>query len=238
MKFLKTRSFELAAYVKGDESSKLALVLPGRLDTKDYPHMRSHVDYLASRGYFAVSFDPPGTWDSKGDISIYTMTNYLKAINELIEFFGNRPTVLMGHSLGGTVAMLVGSRNDRVTHIITVMSHASAGRINVKRVDGDVQISRRDIPLTEPVSIREFRLPLNFFDDSKKYHSVDEFKNCPKPKLLFFGAKDALVKPEEVRKIFDIAVEPKRIHELDSPHDYRRHPEIIEEVNRIVGEWL
>ena len=65
MNIIKTKTFELAAYTKGDQNSpKLALVLPGRLDTKDYIHNTSLVDYLSRRGYFALSFDPPGTWES------------------------------------------------------------------------------------------------------------------------------------------------------------------------------
>jgi hypothetical protein len=41
-------SLRLATYARGNEKAqKLALVLPGRLDTKDYTHMISHVDYLA-----------------------------------------------------------------------------------------------------------------------------------------------------------------------------------------------
>ena len=91
MHVIQTDSFEIAVYSKGDiNSKKFALVLPGKLDTKDYFHMKSHVDYLAHLGFFALSFDPPGTWDSPGDIRLYTMTNYLKAIHELIAYFGNR----------------------------------------------------------------------------------------------------------------------------------------------------
>jgi len=44
MDLIKTKDFDLAMYAKGDSSSpKVALVLPGKLDTKDYHHMRSHV---------------------------------------------------------------------------------------------------------------------------------------------------------------------------------------------------
>jgi len=57
-----TRSFKLAAYIQGKPTADgLAIVLPGKLDTKDYAHMQSHVDFLAERGYLALSFDPPGT---------------------------------------------------------------------------------------------------------------------------------------------------------------------------------
>lgn len=110
MNLVQTKSFKLAIYSKGDKNSpRLALVLPGKLDSKDYPHMHSHVDYLAKKGYFALTFDPPGTWESPGDIKLYTMTNYIKAVNELIENFGNKPTFVMGHSFGGSIALYVGT---------------------------------------------------------------------------------------------------------------------------------
>mgnify|MGYP001605931321 CR=1 FL=1 len=58
MRIVKTKTFELAVYEKSNKnSSKLAIVIPGRLDTKDYVHNTSLVDYLANHGYFALSFD-------------------------------------------------------------------------------------------------------------------------------------------------------------------------------------
>ena len=92
MDLIKTKSFELAILAKGNrDSKKLAILIPGRLDTKNYANFISHAEYLASRGFFAVAFDPPGTWESPGGIDLYTTTNYIKAINELIEYFGNAP---------------------------------------------------------------------------------------------------------------------------------------------------
>jgi pimeloyl-ACP methyl ester carboxylesterase len=124
MNVIKTKSFELAVYAKGDPNSpKLAIVVPGRLDTKDYIHNTSLVDYLAQLGYYAVSFDPPGTWESPGGMELYTSTNCIEAVNELIEHFGNKPTVVAGHSRGGTVAMLAGTTNQHITHIIPIFSY-------------------------------------------------------------------------------------------------------------------
>ena len=101
-KMIKTKNFKLAIYSGGNEdANKIALVLPGRLDTKDYVHMTSHVDFLAERGYYALSFDMPGTWESPGNIAEYTTTNYIKAVNELVDYLGNKPTLLLGHSRGG-----------------------------------------------------------------------------------------------------------------------------------------
>ncbi|MEJ0073023.1 MAG: alpha/beta hydrolase [Candidatus Saccharibacteria bacterium] len=117
-------NFELATYEQGNsEAERLAIVLPGRLDTKDYAHIRSHVDFLASLGYHALSFDPPGTWESPGDISLYTTTNVQQAIQEIIELFGDKPTVIAGHSRGGSHALLSGVAFPAITHMVAIMSH-------------------------------------------------------------------------------------------------------------------
>lgn len=238
MELVKTPNFELAVYAAGDKASpKFALVLPGRLDTKDYAHMRSHVDFLASLGYFALSFDPPGTWESPGDIELYTTQNYLKAINELIELFGNKPTVIMGHSRGGSMALLAGINNPYITHIIAAFSHYGPSVMTEKAKEAGVYTSYRDLtPGAERTEEKKrFDLPLSYFDDPTKYVGLEA---CSKPKLFFFGKQDVMVTPADVQETFNLAAEPKQLVELDSEHDYRLHPEIIAEVNKAVGEFL
>lgn len=236
---IKTKSFELAVYARGDVgSSKLVLVLPGRLDTKDYAHTTSHVDFLAEKGYYALSFDPPGTWGSPGDISLYTITNYLKAIEELIEYFGNRPTVLMGHSRGGSVAMLAGFKNKFVTHIIAAMSNVASSKFNRNDFIDGIKISYRDMPPNDRENKKRFDLPLGYFEDAAKYDIMEGLRMCAKPKLFFLGTNDVLVKPEEVRPYYEEAKEPKTIWELNTEHNYRYHEDIISQVNNFTEEFL
>jgi len=236
MNLVQTKSFELAVYEQGDPTAlKLAVVLPGRLDTKDYAHMHSHVNFLAGKGYLALSFDPPGTWESPGDISLYTPQNYLKAIDEVVEKYGNRPTVLVGHSRGGSMAMLAGINNTYVTHFVAIMSHY--GPSEKPQESSDIHISYRNVPpgTERTKEKKQFNLPMNYFDDSTPYTGLE---TCTKPKLFFLGKKDDQVLPEDVRESYELAAEPKMIHVIDSEHDYRLHPEAVEEVNRTIGEFL
>ena len=236
MEKINTPSFELAIYKKGDENAeKLLLCLPGRLDTKDYAHMQSHVDFFASKGYLAISFDPPGTWESSEDISLYTTQNYLKAVYELIELYGNRPTVTLGHSRGGTMAMMAGINNPYVTHFVAVMSHY--GPSEKPNESGDVRVSYRDLPPgnEETEEKKQFDLPMSYFDDLTPYAGLE---SCTKSKLFFLGKHDDLVLPEDVRETYELAAEPKQLYELDSDHDYRYHPEVIREVERVTEEFL
>ncbi|MBN2197828.1 alpha/beta fold hydrolase [Candidatus Wolfebacteria bacterium] len=242
MALLKTKNFELAVYTKGNsKSSKLAIVIPGRLDTKDYVHNTILVDYLADNGYLALSFDAPGIWESFGGIELYTITNCLKAVNELIEYFGNKPTVLSGHSNGGTIAMLVGPNNPHVTHIISIFSHYGiSDKPEEKRIINGAVISYRDLPpgTERTEKKKKFELPLGYFEDGAQYNALPGLKKCHKPKLFLYGTRDALIGPEGVKKAFKESATPKFIQAVDSEHDYRLSPHIIEEINQKIGEFL
>jgi pimeloyl-ACP methyl ester carboxylesterase len=237
---VKTKSFEVAVYAKGDPASaKLAMVIPGRLDSKDYLHNTSLVDYLATRDFYAISFDPPGTWESPGSIDLYTTTNYLKLVDELIEYFGNKPTLLAGHSRGGTVAMLAGPKNPFVNSFIAIFSSTGAPDApdESRIVDGAV-ISYRDVPPGTSITKEQVRfdLPLAYFEDGQQYDARPGLSACTKPKLFFYSTEDDANKLEKVG--YESSPEPKMIHALKSEHDYRYHAEIVAEVNEVVGKFL
>lgn len=242
MNIISTASFQLAILSKGNpDAPKLALVLPGRLDTKDYIHMQSLVDYLAKRGYYAVTFDPPGTWDSPGGLQMYSTTNYIKAVNELIAYFGNRPTVLLGHSRGGTVAIQAGAHNPAVTALIPIAaSYGTPTPPTKKAMARGTQLEHRDLPpgTSRTAKQREFLLPLTYFQDGAQYNSAQVLKGCTKPKLLIYCDQDKFSPPEKVQALFEKIPKPKTLHKLHSEHDYRLHSELLDEVNEVVGNFL
>lgn len=243
MRFIKTPSFNLAVYSQGDPNAqKFALVIPGKCDSKDFAHMHSHVDVLATKGFFALTFDPPGTWESDGDITLYTMTNYLEAIDELIEHFGNRPTLLVGHSRGGKMAMIAGTRTPSIVAYVSIMSSLS-GKEDSKPEDKQwkekgYDTTYRSLPPGNLPRTEEFKLPYSFYEDQIRYFLTSEIKNCTKPKMFVVGTKDTIAPQEKVKNTYSALSEPKEIHEVDSDHDYWFHPEIMDEINRLLGEFI
>lgn len=238
---IQTKSFELAVYAQGDKSAeKLAIILPGRLDSKDYIHMTSLVDFLANKGYFALSFDPPGTWESPGDIELYSTTNVCKAVDEVIEYYHDRPTVVMGHSRGGTHALLAGTTNPYVTQFVAIMSHHGPTTVGLPKEGESVSISYRDLPpgTSRTEEQKEFRLPTAYFSDQLQYDALPALKASTRPKLFVYGTKDVLVSTESVQSMYNDSAEPKLIHAVETEHDYRLHPEAINEVNETIGEFL
>ena len=241
MELIQTKSFRLASISRGDKDAKeMALLLPGRLDTKDYATFPSHAEYLAKHGFLAVAIDPPGTWESPGGIELFTTTNYLKAVNELIDYFGNKPTLLIGHSRGAAVAILA-SNNPAVIGIVPVMANygePTAPRAEVKKKG--YQLSLRDLPpgISKTKDQKEFKLSIDYWTDGAQYHPDEALKQCTKPKLLIYGTDDSFTPVKVVKELYSLIPEPKMIKEIKCAHDYRYSAEAIAEVEREIGKFL
>lgn len=242
MSIIRTQSFELSVLTRGSQDSvQLALILPGRLDTKDYGNFVSHAEYLAEKGFFAVAIDPPGTWGSLGDISLYTTTNYLRAINELIEYFSNRPTLLIGHSRGAAAAILASMSHSAISGIVPIMPNLGTPTApGEQALRLGYKIEHRDLPPGTSVTIKqkEFRLPIAYWTDGAKYSPAEVFKQCTKPKLLVYGNQDDFTPTDEVLTLFKELPDPKVLVEVSSDHDYRYHEEVIAKVNEEIGKFV
>ncbi len=241
MEIIKTLNFKIAANINGDKNApRVAILMPGRLDTKDYANFVSHLNFFANHGYYAIAIDPPGTWDSPGDLSNYTTTTYLQAVNELIEFLGNRPTLLLGHSRGGATAMLASS-NPAVSGLVVV--NAAYGKPSVPNPDkvmNGVLKESRDIPPGNTRTKEQilFDLPLTYFEDGAKHDPLGALKRFTKPKLIVHATKDEFVTLERVKEIYDSLTEPKMFLEIDCTHDYRLYPDVITKVEKALSEFV
>ncbi len=242
MKIIKTKSFELATTIKGDQHvEKIAILCPGRLDTKDYQNFQTHSDYLATKGYLAIAFDPPGTWESPGGIELFTTTNYIKAVNELIEYFGNKPTLLLGHSRGAAVSLLVAKENPKVIGVIALMPALGAPTPpDEESIQRGFKVSQRDLPpgTTKTKEQKTFNLPIAYFTDGEQYDPATAVQHLDKPKMVLYANDDKFMTPEEAEEILGKVPAPKMTRELNCTHDYRYFPEVIQEVNKLIGQFL
>lgn len=241
MKIVETKSFKIAVNQYGNEhAAKMAILLPGRLDTKDYANFVSHGNYLAEKGFLVIAIDPPGTWDSPGDIKGYTTSMYVQCINELIDYFGNKPTLLLGHSRGGATAMLA-SDNPAVAGLVLVnAAYGNPSSPNPQKIKNNALLEYRDIPPgdSRTEEKRRFELPLNYFEDGARHNPVAILKKFNGPKLVIHATRDGFTRFEEVKKIYNTLQDPKTLLEIDCEHDYRLFPEAIKSVNKALGEFL
>lgn len=223
------------------KTDRLAILCPGYLDSKDYDHLKTLAEDLAKEGYTTVRFDPIGIWESDGNISDYTTTQYIKNIKIIVDIMllqGNYKHILIGgHSRGGMVSILYAARDPKVSVVLGIMPSSLYMDKNDSRVleakKTGFSTSYRDLPENKNHK-REFVVPYSHFLDNLKYNhlKLKAVRRIKIPLILIAGELDKMSPPEKVKEIFDNANEPKKFILIPGiGHNYRKNPLEIKLVN-------
>lgn len=226
------------------KTDKLAILCPGYLDYKDYAHLSSLSHSLSKDGYTVVRFDPTGTWDSDGDISMFSLSQYLEDIKNVLEYMLDsskfKNILLGGHSLGGSVSLIYATIDHRISQVLAIMSALTPQDEEKckKWMDQGYILSSRDIPNTLNEK-REYIVPYSFLVDRIKRTNINELKNIKVPVILVAGELDEEDTVDEVKETYDHINEPKRLIVIPGiAHGYRRNENEINIVNEEILKSL
>ena len=201
---------------------KLAILLPGYLDSPDYSHMTVFEKRLKELGYVVERLDPCNLWKT-GDVNNYSVTNYIKQIKDRIDYYRSQhpdEVVLIGHSLGGFTSILTGNLFPEVTKIVALCPPSSIENLGRKWENKPSRISKRDLP-NDVSKYRDFDVPLTFVEDARKYSALDAVHEIKKPLMIFIGMADTLVGPRETEKLVSNAINPHVVRMEGMGHDFR-----------------
>jgi len=216
-----------------ESTMKLAIISPGYLDSPDYFHLVNIGNRLEKLGYTIKRIDPCGLWEN-GDVKNYNTTNYLKTIRDTIDAYKNEELeelVLIGHSFGGFVAMVAGSRFKEVTKIVSLCPAFSFKSLS-KWDENGIRHSQRDLP-NDHSKFRSFDIPVSFCEDRNKYSASTELKNLHKPLMVFVALDDQKVLLEEIEEEMKVLNNPYIVKMPNMGHNFR---ETLEESNPVADE--
>ncbi|NMC35563.1 hypothetical protein GYA49_00810 [Candidatus Beckwithbacteria bacterium] len=219
---------------------KLALLLPGYLDSPDYLHMLTFEKRLKELGYAVERLDPCNLWKT-GDISNYSITNLLKQIKERITFYkSQQPTeiILIGHSMGGFTAIIAGNRIKEITKIVTLCPPPNRyGSKSEWEKNGGFRCSERDLP-NDPQKVRTFNVPYSFAKDGLQYSASKEVKMINKPLMIFIALEDTVVPPSQTEEIVANAQNPYVVRQENMGHDFRYSQKECDLVMKEIEKFL
>jgi pimeloyl-ACP methyl ester carboxylesterase len=220
---------------------KVALLLPGYLDSPDYLHMKTFEKRLQELGYTVERIDPCNLWKT-GDVSTYTITNFLHQIQERVESYTDRSPeeiILLGHSNGAFTAIVAGARLPQVTNIIALCPPADKKESARKWGENGIRTSKRDIP-DKPGEFREFAIPASYIEDASQYSAVDEVKKILKTLMIFIALDDTVVPPQLTERIVANAIHPYVVRQPNMGHDFRHSQEqcniVMEEIEKFLNK--
>lgn len=206
---------------RGSASDTCVIVAHGMLSSKNSDKHRLICE-AAAAGCAALRFDFRGRGESDGDPSILTVSNEvqdLAAAGAYVRDLGYSRVMMVGSSLGGTVAILTGAQGLEFIGLVTIAAPARLPDGPREAWGGSGRVI--DDRLIE-VAPGEF-IDAGFFVDAARHDVVGAARSILCPWLIIHGAADEVVSVDDAALLVaanptdDLKIHPTAGHRFDRP---------------------
>jgi putative redox protein len=207
--------------------------------TKNLSAVKNISRALTANGFGVLRFDFTGLGESDGD---FENTNFSGNVADLISaahFLKENyaaPTLLVGHSLGGTAAVFASAKIASVKAIATIGAPS-----NPKHVQHLLQSSVAEIKNNGKANVslggREFTIKKQFLDDLESQSLPEIIKNLGKALLVLHSPQDTTVAIKNAEDLYIAAHHPKSFISIDGADHLLMRKEDSNYVGIIIANW-
>jgi len=191
--------------------------IPSGITSPGDPGYPALAEQVSRQGFLAVHFNFRGCGNSGGNFDILGWTEDLNAV---IDYLWKLPEVdhsrlvLLGFSGGAAVSIYVAARDQRMSAVVTGACPAGfAPFTDAGNLSGSLKYFR-SIGI-----IQDEKYPPSpecWLEGFKQVSPIrDIARIAPRPLLLVHGSHDDVVNPDDSRRLFEKAREPKRLVIID-----------------------
>ena len=227
---------ELAALVRRPAGAVRGSVLMAHCFTcsKDLHTVSRLARQLTDAGWVTFAFDFTGLGESEGDFASSTVSTNVGDLRRAAVAMLERdigPCLLVGHSLGGTAAVLAAASLHTVDAVVCIASHADVHHVRgLLPPDASNRVERF------PISVggRPFALDPQFLTDLDDHDVLAAAAGLDRPMLVVEAGADAVVGPDQTAALAaaggaDLARVEGADHLFSRPEHARRLGEIVVE---------
>ncbi|MEO0811991.1 MAG: alpha/beta hydrolase [Myxococcota bacterium] len=226
------RQQRLAGVVHGELGAEYAAILcHGMLSTKDSPKHVALARRLAAAGVATVRFDFAGRGESDGTLFDLSYSNEIEDLDAVVEWLwarGVKRIGIFGSSMGGAVALLTASRDERVVAVATMAAVAHPGAMEER-----YPTQTQDWRDKGYIDSQEGRIGVGFLDDAQTHDVSSAVSVLLAPILVVHGTEDEIVPTSDAH---DIACAARRASLLEvegADHRFTRREDLEEALSQI-----
>ena len=194
---------------------------------------------LTANGFGVLRFDFTGLGESDGD---FEDTNFSGNVDDLISasnFLSQNhmaPSLLIGHSLGGSAAIFATSKIESIKAVATIGAPS-----NPKHVQHLLHSSLEEIKKTGKATVnlggRSFTIKKQFLDDIEAKSLPEVAKNLRKAILVMHSPQDTTVDIKNAEDIYKAAHHPKSFVSIDGADHLLMNANDSIYVGNVISNW-
>ena len=194
---------------------------------------------LTRRGIAVLRFDFTGLGNSQGDFSDTTFSSNVADLitaADHLERHYQAPTILIGHSFGGTACLKAATQLSAVRAVATIGSPSDPAHVQHLLGDARQAIENSGEALVT-LAGRPFRIKRQFLEDLDNTDMADVMSKLDRALLVLHSPVDAVVGIDNAAQIYQAAKHPKSFISLDSADHMLSRAADAEYAGSIIAEW-
>ncbi|QDG52809.1 OsmC family protein [Persicimonas caeni] len=195
--------------------------------------------HLADKGIAVLRFDFTGLGHSEGE---FENTNFssnvadLVAAAEFMEAEYEAPSILIGHSFGGTAVLKAAADIPQAKAVCTIGSPFDPAHVEQVFKDKLSEIEEEGSADVE-IAGRTFSVEKHFLDDIRSTEMEGAIGELKRPLLIFHSPQDKVVGVDNARLIFQAAKHPKSFISLDGADHLLSNKRDAQYVAETLAAW-
>jgi len=194
---------------------------------------------LAAHGIATLRFDFTGLGQSEGefaDTNFSTSIEDFMAATHFLRDNYDAPEIVIGHSLGGAVALATAPDLPKVKSVVTIAAPASPEHI-LKHLAHDIDMIRAEGQAEVQLAGRPITIKDQFLHDIEGVDLTERIASLGKPLLVLHSPVDNTVGIDNASDIFNAARHPKSFVSLDSADHLISDDGDARYVAEVIASW-
>ena len=206
---------------------------------KDNLAAKRIAEQLTMRGMGVLRFDFTGLGGSQGD---FANTRFSSNVDDLIAAADHlrksyaAPTILIGHSLGGTAMLAAAGKIPEARGVATIAAPYQPNHVT-NLFKADIEKLRAEGEIEVSLAGRQFRIKREFLEDVADKNLHDHIANLRKALLVFHSPTDDIVGIDNATQIFTTAKHPKSFVSLAGADHLLSRRSDAEYVANVIAAW-
>ena len=195
---------------------------------------------LTRYGFGVLRFDFTGLGLSEGEFGDTDFTSNISDLEAAADFLAKgykAPTLLVGHSLGGTAALHAAKRIDTIHSVCTIGAPFEAKHVLHQFEDSREEIETKKISEVK-IGGRPFNIGVQFINDVESQKTVDFLPKLKKPLLIMHSPQDEIVNIDNAAEIYTAAHHPKSFITLDGANHLLTDKDDAAYAAKMIGAWV
>ncbi len=236
-----SQGHELAARLDTPDGEIKAYALFAHCFTcgKDLQPANRIVKALNNDGIAVLRFDFTGLGKSGGE---FENTNFSSNVADLLAAVDHMrdtleaPSLMIGHSLGGTATLVAAGQIPEIKAVVTIGAPSNATNV-AKQFECDIETIEQDGEADVKLAGRPFKIKKQFLDDIRDQNINEAVAGLKKPLLVCHSPIDETVSIDHAAEIFKAAKHPKSFLSLDKADHLLFTPNAAEYIARSLAAW-